>query len=335
MASRKFKLALSAAALVVVLAAVLLELMAQAYCMVLKTRWEKLKAQPNHLFQATTHPGLPYELKRNYTFQDGHRKVFLNEHGIRDSGAVPVAGRFKLALLGDSVVFGQNLDEGDIFPVIMQEGFDQSGASVRVLNLGVPGYDASDVYENLVRINAQYDAEAFCYFLNLNDFARKDTRFEGADNGLYRMYQLPLLKTPMFLRKAIYRYHKGGQFVSVGWYRWLFAGNKDWGVEQVQRMQRYAHMKGRKLILFLYPAGCAYSARGYELQEVHNLLKNSLTQAGIRVVDLAPALGRNPQEWFDFTDHLTPAGNKALAEILLHELRVEVLRVEVLSPIAR
>lgn len=312
----RWKLAGLAVVFGCLLAVASVELLAQLYCAHLQREWAALRARPNHLFRAAQHPVLAYELKPDYTYSDGKRRVFLNAQGIRDTDSVPSTNRWKVALLGDSVTFGQGLDQADVFTEMLQSALDQSNRTVKVLNFGVPGHDAADVAENLRLKDAHFHADAFFYLLNLNDYARKDTRFEGADNGLYRMYRLPLFKTPLFVRKAVYRWHKQGKMASPGWYRWLIEGNFGWADEQMQRMADYARERHKPFTVLILPAGCAYSGGTYGLQDLHDRISAALRARAIKAVDLSHALAEEHTGWFDATDHLTPAGNRALARFL-------------------
>jgi len=302
----------------VLVSAVGFELVLQAYTLVLRRDWEKIKAEPNHLFRASDNPVLAYEHKTNYALGGARQRVVLNEHGIRDSGTVSPAGRWKVVMAGDSLAFGQNVDQKEIFTELMQEDFDRQGGRVKVLNFGVGGYDVADVAEFVRVKDMVYQADAFVYVMSLTDFARKNTVYEGADNGLFRMYRLPWLKTPMFVRKAIYRWKKQGRLSSPGWYRWLVDGNGNqaWWMQKVRLMRDNANEHGKPFAVVIMPAGCAYENGRYVLQDLHDRLATGLKQEGINVVDLAPTFLARPAEWLDGTDHLTPDGHRVLAQTL-------------------
>jgi lysophospholipase L1-like esterase len=244
--------------------------------------------------------------------------VTLNDQGIRDSGRIPTEGRWRVAFLGDSVTFGQSLDENEVFTEVLQQRLEREAPGrAKVLNWGVPGYDVEDLRAQLLLKNACYRANEILYLLNLNDFARTGTVYEGADNGLHRMYRMPVLKSPILLKKLFYRLQKGGRLVSPAWYRWLVGGNEAWAYALISQMAKDASQQHASFGVFLLPAGCAYSQSGYELADLHARIAEELRQRGVTVVDLAPLLTKG---LFDPTDHLTPAGHRALSQILAPRL---------------
>ena len=73
---------------------------------------------------------------------------------------------------------------------------------VKFFNCGVPGYSFGEMPAWLRKTYRTYKITDAIYLLNLNDFSRRDTRYEGADNGMYRMFRRPLLMFPFFVGKA-------------------------------------------------------------------------------------------------------------------------------------
>ena len=308
------------------LAAVILgmgfELACQIQAARIMRRQHALRARPDHYYRPSENPVLVYELARDRTVEKEGRVLRLNRHGIRDDeNGIPAADRL-IAILGDSIVFGKGITQDQTLTAFLQSAMDPSGSKVRILNFGVPGYNLPELLEQLKVKDAIYRAHHIVYIFNPNDFCLRDTRYEGADNGMYRMYKPPILKSPWFLRKMIYQWRKEG-VVSVGWYRWLYRGNRDQALGVIMDMASYAQARDAKFTVAFVPAGCAYTETGYLLEDVYKDLFDALTARGVEVISPIEAFEANPPAFFTDTDHLTVAGNQLMAEILARRLASE------------
>lgn len=259
---------------------------------------------------------LAYELRRGFDVTHDGRRCHVNRHGIRDDDdELPVAPR-RVAVLGDSVTFGVLQDQRETIAARLQEKLDPTATRVRVLNLGVPGYGVREVAEILRVKNAVYHVTDAVYVLNANDFAWRDTPYEGADGGLYRMFRSPPWATLFFVRKVAYRTRKGGSAatdggVSNAWYEWMFHGTRDRSYQTLRAMKAYAAANGVRLSVVPLPAGSAYGAGGYALDAMYDDLLAFLKAEGIPARDVRGPM--NDPAYWDGTDHLWPAANVRLA----------------------
>ena len=291
------------------LALALLELACQAFYAFYVGK--KLTAQQEdslHYYQPSEDPVLVYELKPGYSNEKDGRRIHINQNGIRDDEDQTHAPR-RIAILGDSVPFGTGLSQEETLPAALQR---LSGDSLKVLNFGTPGYGLEEISRFLEIHWPQYRPQKVIYLLNLNDFSRRNTIYEGADNGLYRIYKRPGLKMPFFIRKAIYRMVKGGQMSSVAWYRWLYQGNKEKGLAEIEKMKKFAEDQGFEYSVVLFPPAVAY-AGGFQLNDVATDLQNELQKRGITFLAPIRLFAENAHTLQDNTDHLTPAGCEKLA----------------------
>jgi hypothetical protein len=128
------------------------------------------------------------------------------------------------------------------------------------------------------------------------------------------------------LRKAIYRLHKGGGIrrpnpVSVDWYRWMYAANREWGIQRLRELRDYCRENQIEFTLVLLPAGCAYRDTVYELEDMYEEIGRSAQKLGIDVVDCSKEWGVDEHAGlFDVTDHLTEAGNELMATTIANRL---------------
>ncbi len=307
--------------LMLALCLVAVEAVCQLYAWRLGRKLEAIRASPDHYYRASRNPTLAYELMPGYAAVKEDRRLRINRLGLRDDADEAPAGVDVVALLGDSVVFGTGFSQDETLSALMQAALDPSTSAVRVVNFGVPGYNLDEIAEQLREKNAVYRADRIVYLLNPNDFCRRDTVYEGADNGLYRMYRRPRLKTPWFARKAVYRLHKRG-YVSVPWYRWIYAGNREHAFGVIEGMARYGTENGARFVVVLLPAGSAYADGGYELADLYADLSRQMESMGIPCTGPVAAFMEDHERLFTDTDHLTPEGNRRMADELARLVRL-------------
>jgi len=313
----------------IIFAVVILETCCQIYSLYLDRQWKTIKEDPDHYYKASHNVLLGYELSDNFSIENDHRRLWINRFGIRELDN-QVHDIHKIAILGDSIVFGNVLSQEQTISALLQQSLSRIGASVSILNFGVPGYGLKELLEYLKIKDNIYNVDHVIYILNPNDFARRNSIYEGADAGLYRMYNQPLLKSPWFIRKAIYRikkysglddYHKNK--ASIGWYQWLFNGNKDAGYNYIKEMALYANEKGCSFTVVLLPAGVAYNDDGtYELSYINANIGAFLKANNISYINPTDIFRSDVEKYFDPTDHLTFDGNALMAEILHKHLEM-------------
>ena len=267
---------------------------------------------PAHYYEASDDPVLAYRLKPGCRIEKAGRVVRINRHGLRDDRD-DLAAPASVALLGDSVPFGIALSQDETPAAALQR---LTGGETRVLNCGVPGYGIEELRRELERIFSLCRPDRVWYVLNLNDFSVRNTVYEGGDNGLYRMYVPPGLKTPFFVRKAVYRFMKGGRLSSVRWYRWLYEGNRKRLLPVVREMAEYARARGSEFGVVLFPPAAAYEDGRFALQDVFDEIADVLQENDIPVLAPVAEFGAEVRGLQDDTDHLTAAGSEVLARAI-------------------
>lgn len=294
-------------------AGVLLEGACQAlYAFAVAPQLAAQRNDPAHYFAESGDPALAYRLKPDCRIEKDGRVVRINRHGLRDDRD-DLEAPASVALLGDSVTFGIALSQDETPAAALQR---LAGADMRVLNFGVPGYGLEELRRELDRIFDLCRPDRVCYVLNLNDFSVRGTATEGGDNGLYRMYVRPALKTPFFVRKAVYRFMKGGRMSSVRWYRWLYESNKAKGLSIVREMAEFVRARGGEFVVVLFPPAVAYENGRFALQDVFDEIAGFLRDNGIPVVAPVAEFGADVRGFQDDTDHLTAAGSEVLARAI-------------------
>lgn len=295
----------------------LAELGFQLYArLVIFPAWDRDMARPNFFLARSQDPVLAYELAAGFDADSDGRHMHINRYGIRADTDDRFEGRRKLALLGDSVTLGAGHSQEKTLDRQLEARLRAAGRDVVVLNFGVPGYATHELARFLEAKDAIYHVDEVVYLLNPNDFARRDTRYEGADNGLYRMFVRPRWQTLWFARKAVYRAVKGRAVVSPRWYRWMFAGNEALAQADIRAMAAHCAAAGAPFSVVLLPSGTSYGPGGYALAEMYDRLMAFLAAEGIPALSPVQAFAAEPGRYFDESDHLFEAGNERVSELI-------------------
>lgn len=297
----------------------LAELAFQAYArLAIFPAWDAVMADERHFYRHAE-GGLAYELRPNTHIQHEGHVLQINAHGIRDESDDLFVHQRRIAVLGDSVVFGFGFDQDETISGRMQQMLDPEVAHTKVFNVGIGGLEFSEIAELLRRKDAIYDFDEVAFLANPNDFARRESIYEGADNGLYRMHRRPLWMTRWFVRKAIYRYEKRGK-VSLNWYEWMFRGNEQWGYDQIRAMRDYARASDIVFGIVLLPSAYAFSPEGYQLADIHAKLGAFLEAESIPQLDAVARFQAGAARFYDDTDHFHDEGNVEMAHTLIELL---------------
>ena len=311
-----------AVALGLALSLIAAEAMCRLYARELEEQWQELLAQPGHYYVPSDNPTLVYQLRPEYLFRWMGRQLQINRYGIRDWNDDLAEGKRRVGLLGDSALFGIWQTQFATITDRTQELLDPEQQRLKVFNLGVPGYGIAELAEQLRVKDSIYRFDDVVYLLNLNDFCRRDSVYEGADNSLYRIYRRPRWWSRHFLRKAIYRLRKHGSLIesnetSDGWYRWLFEGNREFARRHLKAIVDHTRRNGIRFTVILLPAGSAFEPSGeYRLADLHRSIASLLKAEGVKYSDSSGVFAEDTQYLINETEHPSILGNQKLAELV-------------------
>jgi hypothetical protein len=105
---------------------------------------DRLNGYARQLFQQGPSLELPYVLRPGVEAVSGGARVHVNDLGLRgpDIAVAPAPGVVRVLVLGDSVVFGQGVDDDATFPAVLARRLTETWhRPVETLNAGVQGYD--------------------------------------------------------------------------------------------------------------------------------------------------------------------------------------------------
>jgi hypothetical protein len=289
----------------IILSFIVIEIAAQLYYfLVVKKQFDTVKNAPNFYLQKSENDVLAYELKPNLNTTNNGRVLITNGLSIREKSDFVEKNKRLIGLLGDSVVFGTDQDQDSTLSARLQSD------SIKVLNLGVPGYATHQVFEQFKLKHQKYQFDEVIYVLNPNDFTLRNTAYEGADNGVYRYFEVPVLKSVWFFRKLIYRIRKKGEVTfNTDFYKWCFDGTKEEIFEEIKRMKAFADTQKVQFQIVVLPAGSAYQNSNYELTKMYSEIENYLKNNAILYISPINDYKIDTKSLIDYTDHLTPKGN--------------------------
>jgi lysophospholipase L1-like esterase len=278
--------------------------------------WSEWMADPRHCFVRSSDPTLVFELKPGVNGVFEGNSLRINSHGIRDDSDDLYKDQRRIALLGDSVTFSTSVNQEESVAARLQQLLDPGVEKIKVLNFGCSGYSIFEMPSHLNRLAKIYKPEEIIYLLNPNDFSERDTVYEGADGGLYRMYVHPTFKLPAAIKKVVYRQHKGGGLVSAQWYAWMYNGTKSRAFPKLIEMRDEAKKMGAQFRVLMLPTFTTTQPDGPAVKQMYREIADFARANGIPFADASDFYAPHIKEWLDESDHNTAAGNQGLAEAI-------------------
>jgi lysophospholipase L1-like esterase len=144
---------------------------------------DRLNGFPRALYLATAIPDLPYRLRPGVraTVENANTGPFavrVNALGLRgpETTARPAPGVHRTLVLGDSVVYGDGLDEAATFPAQLQRALGAAPAArFEVLNGAAPGYNTEAEAAFFREIGVHLAPQTVILGVSINDFGPAPT----------------------------------------------------------------------------------------------------------------------------------------------------------------
>ncbi|MFH1999197.1 MAG: hypothetical protein ABIK28_05930, partial [Planctomycetota bacterium] len=235
-------------------------------------------------------------------------------------------GTRRIAVIGDSFVFGWGADDAQTLPAHMQAILDEysSGADrFEVINCGVPGYHAGQMKERLQRKVFGLDPDLLVLVVTANDLVKDPLHFNTLFSGLYAdLLPLPYAWKPALWRMSVfYRFavqsHKSymEQSGQVAFSPDVMAFFSD----QIHTIKREAEQRGIPFLLVILPILDDFYHYKYAPQheEMHRIL------ADIDYLDLLPLMKVYDVRdlWFTYDKHhLNGTANLMVTRMILGAL---------------
>jgi len=301
----------------------------------------------NH--QISENPVLGYELIPNS--RDGEARI--NKDGMRDRD-YPLrkpGDTFRIAVVGDSITFGYNVEARDTYAKRLEEllNKDLEGTwQFEVMNFGVSGYNVIQIAENLRTKVLKYDPDLLLYGYCLNDPQEYSHEMERlldrlqADERYYlntRRYSRGLLAHSKLFLLTRYMFELSTQDMQAvgdeadvsidpqvialrkGNYASYFKGiysSGDGSQRLKQGLEMISNATDVPLVAVIFPIFS--DLEDYPLTSVHELVKKEFLDNGHQVIDLLDTYAHameQPGHALNYEPlHPTPAGHLLAAGVI-------------------
>ena len=215
-------------------------------------------AQEDCVYQRSTNPILGFELKANYRNDDPDFIATYertNAHGQRDKerNVQRVSGVRRVVLLGDSVVEGHGLAEGETISRQWEDLYEDG--ATEVLNFGVSAYCTLAEIELLEKKALAFEPDVVVLVFVENDF----DNFNREAFPLGEVSRKPAAVTWLFRRSHFFRlaairmnlFHLGAETDPVRWNRDAIGDNNV--VEGFRRLRALADREGFQPLIAIWP----------------------------------------------------------------------------------
>lgn len=283
-------------------------------------------------FVDTTDNGLLTLTSRRWAERHvGHAKG-ANFRGRRGQDGGAVAGpRLSIAVLGDSVTFGQGVErDEDLYSSLLERGLRARGIAAEVRNYSRPGWNTT---EELAELRWQFERGGFFHAVVLgfclNDIGTFIRVPEVYLTATQRLRKPPALLDPLVDRSfvASFLYNRYATFRSPIVNRmWESAGQAYRSPEmfrslaaQFQELKRLTDSQRAALVVVTFPSA-TLPWEEYPYRDVHRKLDAHWKGLGVTHVDLLPVFERHPPEDLRvgiLDSHPNELGHRLAAEALI------------------
>ncbi|MFH2001754.1 MAG: SGNH/GDSL hydrolase family protein [Planctomycetota bacterium] len=258
----------------------------------------------------------------------------VNRHGFRghDFEETAPAGTYRIALLGDSFVFGLGASDEETLSARMESILAEGGrghARFEVINSGVPGYHTGQMKAMLLGKTLRMKPDLVVLMVSTNDLIEDSLNYNPATRGLYTdLLPLPYSWKPLLWRVSeAYRMlvAKHAAFLTrtgrVAAYR---KGDLDFFHRNVLTIRAEVERRGIGFLIVILPMLENFYSYPYE---EHHQWMHAMFE-GMDFVDLFPSMRKYDVRgfWFMLHDHHLNAGaNRVVANLILEALQTRNL----------
>ena len=258
---------------------------------------------PNAILSRPEFPGLRHVFRPGVSFTDEFESdprgyldpgatltYHVNSLGFRgpETTVEKPAGRFRIAALGDSVLFGSGVRDEDTLTRVLEQELTRAGYPCEVLNFGVPAYDTCEESVFLRRIALDYRPDLVFFLFFLND-AGGGSVF-GAFNAIGE--KSGLRRASVLYDHLAARAARGAAITQlVEDYHSSFGDNvRGWllAQEALKKAKAAADRRNVPVVLVIFPLLYRLDA-SYPFASIHEKVARRGRELGYRVLDLLPA----------------------------------------------
>ena len=241
-------------------------------------------------------PLLPYSLRPGYSGVYGGGTVNVNPNGNR---VVPLPRDLEesglsnqIIILGDSVAFGQSLDDKDTIAANLQSQVLTSGQSTRVVLIAAPGYTSWNEYAALIRYTNLSRVRTVVLIYVSNDMTKDNDYFKFREIGA-KIYYMEKDMLRKFLR-MVYDHSRLAFLISDSIKKIIYSVRKgkdvtisrldidafSYSIEAIRQLSEFCRNQGINLIVAIYRNGLFYQ-KPDRVANYEHILSSSLSKIGV------------------------------------------------------
>ena len=165
---------------------------------------------PFSLGYVATHPTRNYQLVAGYRGTTYDKVLEINSYGMRDEERAPDPKAFRVAVFGDSLTFGQGVEEPKLYSKQLQGLLArESAVPVQVFNFAVPGYATALGVDRWKEIQPQFRPDVVIFQFSILNECLPTTK----DSAKAAANARPIVRTTKDALRKLYMYdYLAGRF---------------------------------------------------------------------------------------------------------------------------
>ncbi|MEK7186970.1 MAG: SGNH/GDSL hydrolase family protein [Patescibacteria group bacterium] len=277
-------------------------------------------------------PDLLYENRPDASGTLFGTRVKINSYGMRDNEVAvkKPAGVYRIAVLGDSVVFGYEANQQDLFTEVLEKRIAEKMADkVEVLNFGVPGYSTKQELVQLESKVLQFDPDMVIIAQHPNDI------YGTGVTSLTPSFFLKLIAEHSNLFGCFNRNGKlisskgvGGSTKPTGSHKELYAKDSEVWKNYEELFDNFGKISKENnipIIVATLPEFKNLNEK-YEYGYIHDMVAERAKKAGLSVISMHPPLVIYEEGAVMYRaisgdiDHPNEKGHAKIADMIYNEL---------------
>jgi lysophospholipase L1-like esterase len=151
-----------------------------------------IQAAQNPIYARNPDPHVEFQLANGKSGYNSFTHFRINSLGYRGPEYKSDAGALKIAIVGDSFVYGAGLSEADTFPAQLERLLRKEGVRAEVINAGVPGYNLSQNIERIRKVEKDYRPGIVVLSFIYNDLENIEAGVEA---------NMPPMESTLYIKK--------------------------------------------------------------------------------------------------------------------------------------
>ena len=292
--------------------------------------------------QATKYKGRPH-METTASSEEYTYNIKLNNGGWRDNDFILKKEKKRVLMLGDSMTFGQGVNQDKIFPSLIENTLPE----YEIMNLGFPGYGLGMEVRALEEFGKRYNPDKIIIvFYTGNDIEENDDAVEIINNQLlwknftknWKLETKIILSRYSNIYNMIAKVYRGTTTITQPAYTKLLKDKEvmDKALKRTERIIQYLKETNKEdIIVIIMPTKEEISTKAFEqtfketdvrkeeLDTISGVIERILKKENIPYINLKKkGMNNNEELYFNNDIHLTEEGHKKIAEIITNNKEI-------------